>query len=105
MKEEAGHWKGDGKDVHRKRLGEGGREQERCHGEPAWWKVKDRECEVLWWPLWLMVSQYGSCVAFKESFIYLSKRDVAGVVLIMHVIIISLEHYEQQPSAFSAPTG
>lgn len=44
-------------------------------------------------------------MAFKESFIYLSKGDVAGVVLIMHVIIISLEHYEQQPSAFIAPTG
>lgn len=44
-------------------------------------------------------------MAFKESFIYLSKGDMAGVVLIMHEIIIYLEHYKQQPSAFSAPTG
>lgn len=39
------------------RNGCGGRGKERCHGEPAWWKVKDREREALWWPLWLMVSQ------------------------------------------------
>ena len=58
MKEKAEHWKGDGEDFHRKRLWRGRkREQERCHGEPDWWKVKDRECEVRWWPLWLMVSQ------------------------------------------------
>lgn len=34
-------------------------------GERERWKGKDRECEILWWPLWLMVFQRGSAEIFN----------------------------------------
>lgn len=75
--EKAWHWKWDGKDFHRKKLGRRKREQKRCHGGFAQCKVK--EGQGVWSPLMTSLAdgfpvRELCSVAFKESFIYLGKK-------------------------------